>query len=310
MKFNTAFITDMTMTNMKTLLQRRSAVAFGAVLIASMAMIGCKQNNDAEPQGSQAFDSQAAADLTAQGLGTNSGGDGLLFDDAMSIAHGHGVPQSADEVDTHTPGVRDSSFDPVSYLHTVTVTRMRTRGDFSFNGTFVHTWTYYDATGAAMPAFVKGVTDKVALTIHAVRTGTTPRAISADSTIGSWNITNLIAAPERPLMNGTFNRAGNATLHTKWNSNRTMTHTVTTNFVADTLVKDTVTGYTYLLGNANSNLTAVSGNGQSFTRVTQIIFHGDGTATLNVTRTSGTGVTDTFTIDVRDGKWLRDDHIG
>jgi len=45
-------------------------------------------------------------------------------------------------------------------------------------------------------------------------------------------------------------------------------------------------------------------------RQDSIVFHGDGTATLTITRTSGNGKVDTFTIDVKRGIWMRDEFLG
>jgi hypothetical protein len=41
-----------------------------------------------------------------------------------------------------------------------------------------------------------------------------------------------------------------------------------------------------------------------------IVFHGDVTATLTITRTSSDGKVDIITIDVRRGEWVKNDRIG
>ncbi len=93
-----------------------------------------------------------------------------------------------------------------------------------------------------------------------------------------------------------------------------MSHTFTINWTNDIIVKkldkdldDTIA---VLLGTASSDLKVTNFNGKSFERQVSILFHGDGTATLTVTRTSANGKVDTITIDVKRGIWMRDEHLG
>jgi hypothetical protein len=113
------------------------------------------------------------------------------------------------------------------------------------------------------------------------------------------------------LLNGSFTRFAENT-HLK--NGKTMSHNFTINFTNDILVKgldkdddDTVA---YLLGSATSDLKVSKYDGKSFERQVAIAFHGDGTATLTITRISGNGKVDIITVDARKGLWLRNDHIG
>ena len=247
-----------------------------------------------QPDAVQAANSQDAADITASDLGTESGGAGMVLGDALTLAHGGMIPDAVVK--------RDAS--DTSTVHSVTVTRSKSKNGYGFSGTWTHTWTLYDASGNAMPKFVKGQTDKIVITTYGVHTVTTPRVESADSSIGTWTISNLIAEPDSATLNGTLTRAGSIT---KSPANQVKSHTFTMNWTNDILVKgfdndvnDTVV---YILGNANSDFKATGFKGNTFERQINIVFHGDGTATLTITRTSGNGKTDTFTIDVKRGIW-------
>jgi hypothetical protein len=127
----------------------------------------------------------------------------------------------------------------------------------------------------------------------------------SDTAWGAWSITNILSGT--PILNGDYDRDGTITFHTIDNGDRGMTHTFSVHFDNDTLVrKDGSDGkYTYLQGHATSHFTATTLKGYHIERNTDITFNGDGTATLVVTRTSGDGSTDTYTIDVKQGKWLR-----
>jgi hypothetical protein len=245
--------------------------------------------------------SRDAADVSATSIGTESGGAGVAFLDALTLAEGKdiqgaivkgGVPQSDDTI------------------HTATVTRSKNKNGYGYSGSWTHTWIFRMADGTAMPHFVKGVTNEVDITTKGQHDITTPRLHVADSSNGSWAITNLIAQPNAATLNGAFTRAG-GTVNSA--SGKTRSHTYTISFTNDLLIrtyddelKDTVV---YLQGNANSDFQAVGFKGQTFERKVDIVFNGDGTATLTVTRTSGNGKTDTFTIDVKKGIWLRDGKI-
>jgi hypothetical protein len=86
-----------------------------------------------------------------------------------------------------------------------------------------------------------------------------------------------------------------------------MTYSLSVDFDNDKIVrKDDGNGkYAYLEGPATSHFEASTSNGRSIVRDTKITFNGDGTATLEITRTSGDGSVDTHTIDVKVGKWLK-----
>ena len=168
-----------------------------------------------------------------------------------------------------------------------------------------------DANGTAMPKFIKGQTNSVTITTHGQHTVSTPRVSLDDSSNGTWTVSNLIAEPDSATLNGTLTRAGETT---KLANGKTFTHTFTMNWTNDTLVKVhdlwMAEDVSFLLGTGNSDFKAVGFKDSTFERQVSIVYNGDGTATLTITRTSGNGKTDTFTIDVRYGIWKADIRLG
>ena len=269
---------------------------------ATQATSPSSSNTEASlPDAAQAANSRDAADVVAASVGTSSGGSGMIFSDAMTLAHGQAIPDA----------IVLSSLSDTTTVHVATVTRTFSKNNISYSGTWTHTWTFYDANGHAMPKFIKGTTDKVTISSHGQHTISTPRVSVADSSNGSWTISNLISEPDSATLNGTLTRAGQTT---RLMSGKTFSHTFTINWTNDTLIKvyDAWMGenVSFLLGDGNSDFKAVGYRDSTFERQVSIVYNGDGTATLTVTRTSGNGKTDTFTIDVRYGIWLRDIRIG
>ena len=283
---------------------------FTALIIASSVMLGgCAQStapnvttgSDASlPDAVQASNSRDAAEVLATSMGTTSGGSGMIFTDAMTLAQGQNIPDAV---------VRSQSNDTTT-VHVATVTRSFSKNGYSYSGTWTHTWEYFDASGNPMPKFIKGQTDKVTITSQGKHTVSTPRVSLADSSNGTWTLSNLIAEPDSATLNGTLSRAGQTT---KIASGKTYTHSFTINWTNDTLVKlfDPFfnTYVSVLLGTGNSDFHAVGFRDSTFERQVSIVYNGDGTATLTVTRIAN-GKTDTFTINGEYGIWLRDDRIG
>ena len=284
-------------------LVRNSILALAVFLVIGLG--SCAQQTQPSSgesslsDGAQAVNSRDAADVTAASVGTTSGGSGMIFSDAMTLAQGNVIPDAVVKTVTNDT------------VHVVTVTRSKSIDGYSFNGTWTHTYTFYDANGNAMPKFVKGTTDKVVITSQGQHTINTPRVSLNDSSAGTWTISNLIAEPDSATLNGTLSRAGQTV---KTPSGHIFTHSFTMNWTNDTLVKvyDALFGedVTYLLGTGSSTFNATGVKDTTFERQVSIVYTGDGNATLTITRTSGNGKTDTFTIDVKHGIWLRDIFLG
>lgn len=281
--------------------------AAGVAMLTLGGLASCQSSTaPSEVPSQQAYDSQAAADVTATAIGAKTDGAGAIIADAYTLGNGGSVSTS-DELGKNSPQSRDTSYDPVTKLHTITFTRSGGQNGFSFNGQHVYTYTFYDASGNAMQYFQKGVTDRLVINEKGDHNAVTPRATVADSSNGSWTLSGLISSP---VLNGNFNRAGQSTLSTVWNPGRVIAHTFSITYTNDAMKRD-VTGEAYLVGPAASTFAA-AGTKNNFTRSTAITFNddatasSDATATLLVTRTSGNGSVDTFTIDVKQGFWLRD----
>jgi hypothetical protein len=268
-----------------------------ALMIGAL-VIGCKSTT--EPASSQEYDSEAAADITASSLGTESGGAGNSFADVQALSKGDEIPGII--VAKNSPMSHSVSYDSTTGLHTVTVERGGTHGKYSFSDTIIYQYTYYDASGNFMQKFQKGVTDKVTVSFTKQRSKDIGERVDIDnSASGNWTVVNLTSI--QPLFNGTFSRNGTDVFHTANNGDRTLTHSFSITFVNDTLVKDGDGKHVYLQGPATSHFEATTPKGYNVVRDTKITFNGDGTAFLDVTRTSGDGTVDTYTIDVKVGYW-------
>ncbi len=176
---------------------KKSVIALSAALTLTAAftlgLASCAQTTNpqataesAQPDAVQAANSRDAADLTAAAVGTESGGSGMEMGDALTLAAGHGINggKLKPESDTTT-------------VHVVTVSHSKSKGGYGYSGTWTHTWTFEQADGTPMPKFVKGVTDKVVITSRGEHTISTPRVGIADSSIGSWVISNRSPTRQR-----------------------------------------------------------------------------------------------------------------
>ncbi len=281
--------------------------AFVLLLLAgaSFFMTSCKDNST-EPEYVQEYDSEAAADINASAMGTDAGGAGVGFDDAYTLAMDGSIPMSTSDGKSSTPQTRVKTFDPITKLHTLVISRERSNDKFEFKADITYRYTFFDASGNVLDSLKKGLTDKIVMTMTKDRTGSKGERIDVtDNASGAWTITNILSGV--PILDGTYNRNGNIVFHTENNGDRTMTYSLSVDFDNDKIVrKDDGNGkYAYLEGPATSHFEASSSNGRSVVRDTKITFHGDGYATLEVTRTSGDGSVDTYSVDVKVGKWLK-----
>jgi hypothetical protein len=272
-------------------------ITLAFALMIGALVVGCKSTT--EPASSQEYDSEAAADITASSLGTESGGAGNSFADVQALSEGNEIPGII--VSKNSPMSHSVSYDSTNGLHTVTVERGGTHEKYSFSDTIIYLYTFYDASGKFMQKFQKGVTDKITVSFTKQRSKDIGERVDIDNTAsGSWTVTNLTST--QPLFNGSFARNGTNVFHTANNGDRTFTHSFTINFLNDTLVKDKDLKHVYLLGPATSHFEATTPK-YNFQRDVKITFNGDGTAFLDVTRTSGDGTVDSYTIDVKVGYW-------
>ncbi|MDP4221234.1 MAG: hypothetical protein Q8916_02990 [Bacteroidota bacterium] len=273
--------------------------ALALLLVAGALVTGCKSTS--EPVADQEVDSRAAADITAASLGTESGGAGVNFADVNALANGKEL--SGIIPNKSGPMSANASYNDTTGMHTVTVDRSGSAGKYSFSTTILYQYIYFDASGKFMKTFQSGVTDSIWVSFSKQRSRDAGDRVDVDDTAsGTWTVSKLTST--QPLFNGTFSRSGTDTFHTLENGDRTFTHAFTITFINDSLVTDKDDRkHVYLQGPATSHFTATTPKGYTITRDTKIEFNGDGTAFLDVTRTSGDGTVDSYTIDVKVGVW-------
>ena len=275
-----------------------TSFALALALMFGALVVGCKSTT--EPAANQEYDSQAAADVTAASLGTESGGAGNNLIDVNSLANGKDL--SGIISGKVSPMGKTASYDSATGIHTITVDRSASYGKFDFAASIIYQYIYFDASGKFMKNFQKGVTDSIWVSFSKQRSLDKSDRVDVDDTAnGTWTVSRIISG--KPLFNGTFSRSGTDIFHTDANGDRTFTHSFTITFVNDTLVQDSDNKHVYLQGPATSHFSATTAKGYTFTRDTKITFNGDGTAFLDVTRTSGDGTVDEYTIDVKVGYW-------
>jgi hypothetical protein len=281
--------------------------AVALVIMISALVIGCKESTTSEPSSATTYDSEAAADMTATALGNQSGGLGMSLGDSYALATTGSIPHSSMDSKGNPIMSSDSSYDPSTGWHTLNITKNITWNNNSVSANFVYKYQLIDTTGAFQAKWKRGLIDK----INVVVTGNKQKEFGErldidDSVNGAWMITGLANFNASPIFTGSYTRVGVDSLLTRDNNERTLNHTMTINFANDTLIRimQGYDKYFFLDGTATSTYHAVTGKGITIDRSTIITFHGDGTATLDVTRTKD-GVTDTFTVDVVVGIFKR-----
>lgn len=267
-------------------------------LMIGALVVGCKSTT--EPTSTQVYDSEAAADMQASALGTDAGGAGVNFGDSRALIENGDISSIIQNGKGNSSMSKTKTFDSASKQYTVVINRAASKNNFSFSADIIYKYTFYDASGNKMDSWKKGVTDKISIdsVIKNRSVSKGDRLDATDAAVGSWTISNILSGT--PILNGSYTRNGSITFHTVNNGDRTMTFSLAVVFDNDQIVKDS-DNYTHLLGHATSDFNATTAKGYKIERKSDITFNGDGTATLVVTRTSGDGSTDTFTIDAKVG---------
>jgi hypothetical protein len=270
-------------------------------LLAGALIAGCKAPSEPGVNNTnQEYDSEAAADITASSLGTESGGAGNTLTDVYILSQGEQISGIIDS--KSGPMGKDVNYDSTTGLHSVIVNRSGSHGKYSYSDSMTYQYKYFDASGKFMRNYEKGMSDSLWVSYTKARSKDIGERLDDDnSSSGTWTVSNLTSTT--PIYNGSFTRTGSVTLHSEKNGDRTMTHTSTIIFANDTLVADADGKHVYLKGSATSTMTASSSNGKTISRDTKITFNGDGTAYLEIKRTNGDGTIDTYTIDVKEGYW-------
>jgi hypothetical protein len=285
---------------------KASAVVFALAvgLMVSALVVGCKSTTEPfgagsnEPASMAANNSEATADMTATALGNQSGGLGMTLGDSYHLAT------------TGTVGITDykgnsiassnAIYDSTSGWHTLTVTKNITWGFSSITSDFVYQYQFIDTAGKYQREWKKGLISSMNFKFAGVRDRERGTRLDIDDTAsGNWTITGLANFNTNPIFTGSYSRSGADTLLTEKNNLRTLSHNLNITFANDTLIRLLPNNdkYFFLSGSASSTFHAADNKGNTFDRVVALTYNGNGTATLDVTRTKD-GVTDTFTVDV------------
>src|SRR5450755_3914466 len=122
--------------------------AVALVIMISALVIGCKENTTSEPQGATNYDSEAAADMTATGLGNQSGGLGMSLGDSYALATTGSIPRMGTDAKGNPIMSSDSAYNPSTGWHTVNVTKNIIWNNNSVMANFVYKYQLIDTTGA------------------------------------------------------------------------------------------------------------------------------------------------------------------
>lgn len=244
--------------------------------------------------------SEATGDVMATTIGQETGGAGTIAQDASSLAEGFSFGNGSFKK-SHVLAIVDSSYDPVTKLHTVTVERNRSFSDRSFTSRVLYEYTYYTGM-VATPGFTKGVTDRIVLSADGHQEVTAPRISTDDSSRANFIIRGIAAGGAPPTMSGEYWRGGNH-ISTKALAGKHINVDQTITLTDCTLTRNGDSTLS-LSGSGHATYKAIGPNGNETNRNVAITFNGDGTATLAMTRTNQ-GVTDSCVIDVKTGNWLK-----
>jgi len=267
--------------------------------LAALSIVGCKD----DPASSESdYGSEAAADGFGSIIGTESGGAGASLGDATNLAEGFTIGNGA--FGKNQVQARDSAYDDVTKMHTITLTRDRQFIGSQYSASLIYRYTFY--TGPVATAdFTKGVTTRIDVTVDGHLDASTPRINTVDTSHASWALTNLGAGGAPPTLNGTYWRSGVHTL-TSAAGGKQINVEQTINFNNNELRRDDKDSPVYMSGTATSHYTATGQNGLSIERDVNATFNGDGTATLAITRTNNQGTTvDSCTVDVKRGRFIK-----
>src|SRR5438067_849193 len=95
----------------------------GFAMLTGLAVIGCKTATEPGAQSvqEQEYDSEAAADITASSLGTESGGAGNTLTDVYMLSKGEQISGIVDSKEG--PTGKDVSYDSATGMHSLVVNR-------------------------------------------------------------------------------------------------------------------------------------------------------------------------------------------
>ena len=267
--------------------------------VSVIFLVSCKDDDTSQPI-DERTNSEVTGDVMATTIGQETGGAGIIAQDAANLAEGFSFSNSVFTKGGVVTSL-DSTYDPATKTHTVILVRNKTFGLFSYNATMRYHYIFY--TGPlATASFTKGVTDKIMLSVNGRNQILTPRINSDDSSHGDFVVTGMAIGGAQPTMNGSYWRGGTNVL-TKALQGKSVTTDQMINFI-NCLLNRTSDTTVSMTGTATATYNATGSEGHTATRNIVAVFNGDGTATLAMTRINQ-GVTDSCMVDVKTGKWLK-----
>jgi hypothetical protein len=269
-------------------------------LLASLLILTSCEKDETTQGVDERTNSEASADVMATTIGQETGGAGVIAQDASNLAEGFSFSNGSFMKESKVVSM-DSTYDPTTKTHTVTLLRNKNFGEFSYNALITYNYIFFTGP-VATPSFTKGVTDRIRLTINGKHLTNTPRINSDDSSHGEFFVTGMAAGGAPPTMNGTYWRGGTHTI-TKALQGKVITVDQTITF-SDCILNRINDSTVSMTGTATGIYNATGSGGGTASRSVVATFNGDRTATLAITRTNQ-GVTDSCMIDVKTGKWLK-----
>jgi len=291
---------------------KASAVVFALAigLMVSALVIGCKSSTEPgmgsnEPASMVASNSEATADMTATALGNQTGGMQMAMGDSYDLA----LTGQVNGIDSKGNAIASNnvSYDSTTGWHTIIVTRNITWGNSTITSDFQYQYQYLNTGGQFVKTWHKDSVNVMNFKFAGVRDRERGTRVDIDDTAsGNWTITGLANFSANPIVSGSYSRSGADTLLTQSNNLRALSHSFQHTFTNDTLVRLLANNdkFFFLKGTGSSTFHAADNKGNVIDRTVAITYNGDGTATLDVTRTKD-GTTDTFTIDVVVGIFKR-----
>src|SRR5689334_19814949 len=110
------------------------------ILIASLAVFSLTGCKDDPASSEDDYGSEAAADGFGSIIGTESGGAGASLGDATNLAEGFTIGNGA--FGKNTVQARDSAYDDVTKMHTITLTRDRQFIGSQYTASLIYRYTF------------------------------------------------------------------------------------------------------------------------------------------------------------------------
>ena len=210
--------------------------SFRALLLASILVIGCSQNDSGSLGAlSQEEAQQETVDVAAGAVALETGGF-LESLESVLVGDAEGAPSGLDGLkDRHSD---EAVFDSAACLWTITNQRAVDNGDAGFNWNTTGTLHFMDAEGGCVEQRGDSLIRSLDLTRAFSGTHWSPRREGSKSGGGSWALVGIHDDVEGSLANGTHMEEGEGTIHRVMDDGtvREVAYTFTLNLVGTDLL--------------------------------------------------------------------------